>query len=427
MAPRTAQRRLARIDPHDTAAALQKARARLASTYVKLTEEVRGEISGFIGFIEGTVSEQRLLTYLRMLPLIAARLGAVDFLAPTRDTPARFRAAYRGNQGWTLATAAAIAAKFWRWRFSRLGKEFPSELSVRVPRRNLAVKDVSVVLTPDEVGNLVRATKNSRDKAAIATLYESGCRVGELLGLRIQDVEGMEGAAGYRLHVDGKTGRRTVPLFESAVPLLAVWLKDHPSAGDGTSPLWVNIQVGERYREAINYPAFVKMIREAARRAEVKKDVNPHAFRHSRATAMAKLGNLSPAVLESYLGWRHGSPMAATYVHLVGSEVEDSVARALGVEKMEAPTASHRLARSCPRCSNPNDPQDEFCSRCGAPLGPGGAARLLDAESKAAEFAAFLRRPRVVELLARELANFPLDESSGTLPGMPGKKVSRPL
>lgn len=413
MAPRTRPRRLDRIDPHDTAASLDKARARLASNDVRLPEEVRSEIADFLAAIEGTVSEQRLLTYLRMLPLIAKRLGAADFLTPTLETPTRFRAAYRGSEGWTLATAGAIAAKFWRWRFSRLGREYPAELSVRVPRRSLAVKDVSIVLTPDEVGRLVRAAKNTRDKAAIATLYESGCRVGELLGLRIRDVEAMDGAAGFRLHVDGKTGRRTVPLFESAVPLLAVWLKDHPSAGTGTSPLWVNIQVGERYGEAINYPAFAKMIREAARRAEVKKDVNPHAFRHSRATAMAKLGNLSPSVLESYLGWRHGSPMAATYVHLAGSEVEDSVARALGVEKLEAPTVSNRLAKSCPRCANPNDSQDAFCSRCAAPLGLDGAARLLDVESKTASLAALLRRPKVVEYLARELANAPLDDSAG--------------
>ncbi|RLF00099.1 MAG: hypothetical protein DRJ59_07465 [Thermoprotei archaeon] len=40
------------------------------------------------------------------------------------------------------------------------------------------------LLTEEEVKRLVKHATNLRDKALILTLYESGCRIGELLSLR---------------------------------------------------------------------------------------------------------------------------------------------------------------------------------------------------------------------------------------------------
>lgn len=61
-------------------------------------------------------------------------------------------------------------------------------------------------LTVDELRKLVEVAENPRDKALILAHYESGCRIGETLPLRILHVSfDQHGAV---LIVDGKTGSR---------------------------------------------------------------------------------------------------------------------------------------------------------------------------------------------------------------------------
>ena len=44
------------------------------------------------------------------------------------------------------------------------------------------------LLTEDDIKKLVEATDHPRNKALISLLYESGCRVGEIASLQINNV-----------------------------------------------------------------------------------------------------------------------------------------------------------------------------------------------------------------------------------------------
>ena len=66
------------------------------------------------------------------------------------------------------------------------------------------------MLTEDDIKQLIAACLNSRDRALIALLYDSGMRVGELLGLRIKDLQ--IGKDISFVNVDGKTGVRRIPI-----------------------------------------------------------------------------------------------------------------------------------------------------------------------------------------------------------------------
>ena len=75
-----------------------------------------------------------------------------------------------------------------------------------------------------------------RNRALVAVLYESGARLGEFMGLRIGSIE--HTPYGWKIHVDGKTGRRPILLVNSG-PYLAAWLSLHPfapAAGRSASP-----------------------------------------------------------------------------------------------------------------------------------------------------------------------------------------------
>ncbi len=392
-----------RFDTHNAASQIAHATERLRSEDAGISPEAATAILEFAEVRRSAVSPLRLLAYLEKLRAAAVELDG-DFLAPTRETPARFLRAYRDSETWTQLTVRSVLYSFWRWRFEREDTEFPSWLRIPISKRNVNGKDHNDVLSVEEVAKLSDGAINLRDKALIWTLYESGARVGELLSLRLGDVERMEYGAIRLRFPSGKTGQRTVPLFEAAVPNLLVWLKNHPRAGDAGAPLWCAIEQPTEIGKPIGYRMVVKLLESAARRAGIAKPVNPHNFRHSRATAVAQNPQVSTSVLEQFFGWQPGSPMAKTYVHLSGKEVEEALARAHGIEVGKVETPRARLPLVCARCGTSNDPGGSFCLRCGGPLSLEGVEEADRRKSEEDQLGDLLDDPKVRKFLSRRLA-----------------------
>ncbi|PJB98589.1 MAG: integrase, partial [Nitrosopumilales archaeon CG_4_9_14_0_8_um_filter_34_10] len=80
------------------------------------------------------------------------------------------------------------------------------------------------LLTDDDLVLLLRSSRNTRDKAMISVAYESGCRPGELLSLKVKHVKIDQ--YGAMLSVDGKTGARNIRIVKS-VPHLMQWIDAH--------------------------------------------------------------------------------------------------------------------------------------------------------------------------------------------------------
>lgn len=402
------------FDVHCTAEKLARARARLQPGATDLPAESARAILEFADSRRSAVSAQRELAYLEKLRLAALKLGA-DFLTPNKKTPALFLRAYGDAEIWTQITMRSVLYKFWRSRFEREDKEFPRWLRIAISKRNANHKDHNDVLTPEEVASLAEHAVNPRDRALIWTLYESGARVSEVLSCRVGDVETTDYGA-LRIHFpSGKTGRRTVPLFEAAVPNLLLWLRTHPGRDDKSAPLWTGIQQPGSIGRPIGYAMAVKAIQKAAERAGITKPVNPHNFRHSRASHVAQNPQVSTSVLEKFFGWQPGSPMAKTYVHLSGKEVEDALARAHGIDLGAVERPKVRLPLACARCSTPNDGDARFCVRCGGPLRLDAVQRAENERAELDQLAGLLEDPSVRAYLARRLAKrtAPLSPSIG--------------
>ena len=108
------------------------------------------------------------------------------------------------------------------------------------------------------------------------------------------------------------------------------------------------------------------LLKKLAEKAGVKKRVNPHAFRHARATFLAK--HLTEAQMKEFFGWVQNSDMPAIYVHLSGRDVDNALLGVYGIkegEKAKEPTIKIQV---CPRCNEKNDPAAKFCRRCYLPL-----------------------------------------------------------
>jgi integrase len=297
---------------------------------------------------------------------------------------------------WTKRDYKIVIKRFYKWL--RQTEDYPEEvrwIKARVKNKNLLPEQL---LTEEEVKKLVASADNPRDKALILVLFESGCRIGELLTLRIRNVQFDE--YGAQLIVNGKTGMRRVRIIASA-PALATWLDNHPMRDDRDAPLWITMGTRD-WGEILKYGSCRQMLAKLVKRAGLKKRVFHHLFRHSRATQLAN--SLSDSQLKQHLGWVQGSSMASVYIHLSGKEVDDALLRLQGLKKEERKEEPELKVVICSRCNGSNSPTSKFCIRCGLPLDIKTAVELDQTREKAdALMALLLKNPKTLDALLAEV------------------------
>ncbi len=219
------------------------------------------------------------------------------------------------------------------------------------------------VLTEDDVQAIMNAITDVRDLAIVALLYDAGLRIGELLAMRVKDVD-LSGDTAH-VRVDGKTGPRQVPVFFAA-PYIGAYMNLCKNR-DPDSPLWLSRGNWSKTGKPIDYNAVVKMIKAAAAKAQIRKPVNPHSFRKASATRYAK--SLSDQQLKSFYGWKPSSSMADVYVRIAGRQLDPAVAKANGIKVAEAEVTTKLKSRECPKCRYAgNGVAMLHCGRCGSAL-----------------------------------------------------------
>ncbi len=303
-----------------------------------------------------------------------------------------------------------ILKMFYKWLKGN-DEEFPVEIKWLKPRlKNTAHKLPEELLTEEDVLKIAKATNNARDKALVMVLYESGCRIGELLSLKVKNVRFDE--YGAILRVTGKTGDRRVRVITSA-PLLASWLEAYERAGDPEAPLWPPLATNYRQKtDAAEYPSIYVLVQRLAVKAGIKKSVYPHLFRHSRATFLAS--RFTEAQMKEHFGWTQSSEMAATYVHLSGRDVDDALLKIHNLAKTEENKPPVLDVKLCLRCREKNAPVSKFCFKCGTPLDAGLMAQVED-ERKAGDdvLNALMKDREFKEFMVKKVVELGLDKRLG--------------
>lgn len=249
------------------------------------------------------------------------------------------------------------------------------------------------ILNEAEVLRMVSSASTIRDKALIALLYDAGIRVGELVGMRIKDVDLNSELA--HINVDGKTGQRRIPILFSA-PYLAAYietLKDKKQ----DNYLWTGVGMWSNVNHKIEESGVRKILRISAKKAGIEKRIYPHLFRHSRATYYAN--RLTEQQLKMFFGWTGDSKMVNTYVHMSGRDIDDAVLMASGKKprEAEAPMLTEKI---CPRCRFANGMDFLHCQQCGAPLDPRTLMESSEAEKVMKEFIiASVKDPGAIKVL----------------------------
>ena len=140
-------------------------------------------------------------------------------------------------------------------------------------------KKLPLVLSKEEIIDLIRATKNIKHRAALTMIYAAGLRIGELLSLQLADID----IDRRQITIRNGKGRkdRYVMLSNGYLPLLANYLSTYQP-----KLYFIEGQKGGKYSaESIR-----AVLKRSCKAANIRKHVTPHTLRHSYATHLLENG-----------------------------------------------------------------------------------------------------------------------------------------
>ena len=207
----------------------------------------------------------------------------------------------QGKSGNTL-NLYLNALKFY---FNNLGKKF--NINLRYSKKS---RTLPIVLSQEEIMNLINNIKNQKHKLMISLLYSAGLRASELLNLKIKELN-LENNYGFiRKGKDNKD--RIFIIAQSLKPIIKQLITEENLENE-------DYLFNNNRNHQYSIRSLQEIIKIAAKAARINKKVHPHTLRHSFATHLIEQGR-SLTDVQSLLG--HKSPETSMiYVHLASPKL----------------------------------------------------------------------------------------------------------
>lgn len=224
-----------------------------------------------------------------------------------------------------MGVAEGVDAYHYQFQPGRRYKPFLHHITKgkEVRTRLLKLKEPRTLpglLTPEQVQQLINACKRVRDKFLLCLLHQTGMRIGEVLGLRHEDIRS---TGENEIHVvprlDNFNGARVKSASERVIhvskTLMGVYadylIEEYPEEVD-SDYVFVNIWEGER-GSPMTYAAVDSLFKRLRKKTEI--EVHPHLFRHTHATELIRSG-WDMAHVQKRLGHASVQTTIDTYTHL---------------------------------------------------------------------------------------------------------------
>jgi site-specific recombinase XerD len=158
----------------------------------------------------------------------------------------------------------------------------------RIPGKALRIDELErpkrsyrlpTVLSAEEVMNILKCIPNLKHKAIIACIYSSGLRISELLNLQIKDIDV------NRMQIIIRRAKGNKDRMVGLSKMFLIILKRYAEAYKPVDYLFNGEDGGKYSAESTR-----NILRNACRKAGIKKKVTPHTLRHSYATHMLENG-----------------------------------------------------------------------------------------------------------------------------------------
>lgn len=236
--------------------------------------------------------------------------------------------AHLGEQQYSAATMArkiATLRSFYKWADRRGVAATNPMTMIRTPRQG---KRLPKAITVEQVERLLSAPGDAdvlgvRDRAMLETLYSTGIRVSELVGLDVEDLD----IAGEALRVRGKGKKeRLVPLGSHALVSITRYItmvKADPRFAQNwtdarpTHPFFMN-----KHGKRLSSRSVRRKLDKYLIRVGLDPSISPHTLRHSFATHLLDNGADLRSVQE-LLGHQSLST-TQIYTHLTSQRARDA-------------------------------------------------------------------------------------------------------
>lgn len=178
----------------------------------------------------------------------------------------------------TANTKVCYLQSFFRWMVDEeiIDKDPSRKLhQVKLPKR------LRNALTVEDIERLRLACKDTRERALMELLFSTGCRLSELVGINVEDLNFHDNS----IRVIGKGNKERIVYFNDKTKVnIENYLKERPGLDVA---LFVTCK--KPYARVGNR-GIQKIINKIAERANFDKSVFPHLFRHSMATLTLQNG-----------------------------------------------------------------------------------------------------------------------------------------
>lgn len=192
--------------------------------------------------------------------------------------------------------------------------KFYYEVVCGMPNRFYAIErppkqqKLPVVLAASEVRDLIQATGNIKHRCIVSLLYSAGLRRGELIQLKLPDIDSKRLLVNIK---DGKGGKDRVSILsEGMLKNLRTYYKEYKPK---------NYLFEGAYGLAYNGSSINKLIKRAAIKAGIRKSVSAHTLRHSFATHLLENGTDLRSI-QVLLG-HNSSQTTEIYTHIANSHI----------------------------------------------------------------------------------------------------------
>ncbi len=225
----------------------------------------------------------------------------------------------------TSARKLATLRSFYKFLVKRAYVESSPVTAIRTPKQE---KRLPRCLEPEQISALLNCPDTntmlgSRDRAILETLYSSGLRVSELVGLNLSDVDFL----GESLHLRGKGKKeRMSPIGASALQTIQRYLTyrdadprskvlDGQEGGFDREALFIN-----KHGQRLSTRSVRRKLDKYLKQAGLDPKISPHTLRHSFATHMLNNG-ADLRVVQELLGHRSLST-TQIYTHLTTNKMK---------------------------------------------------------------------------------------------------------
>lgn len=243
--------------------------------------------------LEG-MSQKTMKNYSYILMKLANFFKKPVISITTMDIRMFLAQCYEGKKASTVNAIINVLKSFFGWL---LQEEYITKNPMLKIKSTKVPKRTREALSQEELEKFKAAAITDREKAIVEFLSSTGCRLSELVNIKINDINWTE----QSLFVIGKGNKQRKVYFSIRAKL---FIQKYLRTRKGESE-YLFIGVKAPYQR-LGQRAVQDLVKRILKRSELDKNVFPHLFRHTFATQSLNSG-MSMPVLQRILGHEQAS------------------------------------------------------------------------------------------------------------------------